>query len=183
MSESDPLEEEELILEEDLVLEEEEDLVLEICTLSACFSTPSKFRGFGIQEDGPTLAQDAERKVMDTIIGMLDPRILETQEFDEIEDHRLDPRPYHKDFGEFVQMQEDRMCAGAIDDGREVAVGSYMSPESVLRMLMGLAPTDIFGPLGSDARESPPEKELGEPDEVVCESVPGQVDSIQAVAV
>jgi hypothetical protein len=184
MRESDPLEEEDSIQdmsEPDLL--EEEDLIQDISTCSGCFSTPSRFRGFGIQEGGPTLAQDAERKVMDTIIGMLDPRILETWEVDEIEDHRLDPRPYHKDFGEFVQMQEDRMCAGAIDDGREVAVGSYMSPESVLRMLMGLAPTDIFGPLGSDARESPPEKELGEPDEVVCESVPGQVDSIQAVAV
>ena len=181
MSESDPLEEEELILEEDLPLEEEEDLLLEICTLSACFSSPSKFRGFGIQEDGPTLAQDAERKVMDTVVGMTDPRILETQRLDEIEDHRLDPRPYHEDFAEFLQMQQDRMCAGAIDDGGEVTVGSYMSPESVLRMLMGLAPTDVFGPLDPDELESMPEKEAEEPRVVVGEPVSSQVVRVQAV--
>ena len=181
MSESDILEEEELILEEDLALEEEEDLLLEICTLSACSSTPGKFRGFGIQEDGPTLAQDAERKVMDTVIGMPDPRVLETQELDEIGDHRLDPRPYHEDFAEFLQMQQDRICAGAIDDGREVAVGSFMSPDSVLRLLSGLAPTDVFGPLDPDERESMPEKESEEPSEVVREPVSVQVVRAQAV--
>ena len=191
MSESDLLEEEDLVLEEeeDLVLEEKEDLVLEedlfleIRTLSGCFSTPSGFRSFGIQEGGPTQAQDAERKVMDTVVGMPDPRILETQELDEIEDHRLDPRPYHKDFAAFLQMQQDRMCAGAIDDGREVAVGSYMSPESVRRMLMGLAPRDIFGPLDPDERESLPEKESEELSEVVSEPVLSRVVRVQAVTV
>ena len=180
MRESDPLEEEDSIQdmsEPDLL--EEEDLIQDICTCSGCFSTPSRFRGFGIQEGGPTLAQDAERKVMDTIIGMLDPRILETWEVDEIEDHRLDPRPYHKDFVEFLRMQQDRMCAGAIDDGREVSVGSYMSPESVLRMLSGLAPTDVFGPLDPDVPESLPEAE--EPSEVVSEPVSNQVVRVQAV--
>ena len=118
---------------------------------------------------------------MDTVIGMPDPRVLETQELDEIGDHRLDPRPYHEDFAEFLQMQQDRMCAGAIDDGREVTVGSYMSPESVLRMLMGLAPTDVFGPLDPDERESMPEKESEEPSEVVREPVSIQVARAQAV--
>jgi hypothetical protein len=120
---------------------------------------------------------------MDTVVGMPDPRILETQELDEIEDHRLDPRPYHKDFAAFLQMQQDRMCAGAIDDGREVAVGSYMSPESVRRMLMGLAPRDIFGPLEPDERESLPEKESEELSEVVSEPVLSRVVRVQAVTV
>lgn len=180
MSESDILEEEEPILEEGLALEEEGDLLLEICTLSACSSTPSKFRGFGIPEDGPTDAQDAEREMMDTVIGMTDPRVLETQELDEIEDHRLDPRPYHGDFAEFLQMQRGRMCAGAIDDGREVAVGSYMSPESVLRMLMGLGPTDVFGQICPDELEGMPEKEEEMPNEVVSEpiSIQGRVRAV-----
>ena len=181
MSESDILEEEEPILEEGLALEEEGDLLLEICTLSACSSTPSKFRGFGIPEDGPTDAQDAEREMMDTVIGMTDPRVLETQELDEIEDHRLDPRPYHEDFAEFLQMHQDRICAGAIDDGREVAVGSFMSPDSVLRMLSGLVPTDVFGLLDSDAPEVAPEVE--EPKEVVSGPVSSRVVRAQVVAV
>ncbi|SVA89792.1 uncharacterized protein METZ01_LOCUS142646 [marine metagenome] len=142
---------------------EEEDLIQEICTCSGCLE----------------MQKDVWRKVMDTVIGMPDPRILETQEIDEIEDHRLDPRPYHKDFVEFLRMQQDRMCAGAIDDGREVSVGSYMSPESVLRMLSGLAPTDVFGPLDPDVPESLPEAE--EPSEVVSEPVSNQVVRVQAV--
>ena len=156
-------------------------MILDIHTLAACFSTPSGVRTFGIDRDGPTLAQDAEREVMDTVIGMPDPRVLETHELDKIEDHRLDPRPYHEDFAEFLQMQQDRMCAGAIDDGREVTVGSYMSPESVLRMLMGLAPTDVFGPLDPDELESMPEKEAEEPRVVVGEPVSSQVVRVQAV--
>ena len=171
MSDSSLLEEEDssLLEEEDLIqdmsgseLLEEEDLIQEICTCSGCLE----------------MQKDAWRKVMDTVIGMPDPRILETQEIDEIEDHRLDPRPYHKDFVEFLRMQQDRMCAGAIDDGREVSVGSYMSPESVLRMLSGLAPTDVFGPLDPDVPESLPEAE--EPSEVVSEPVSNQVVRVQA---
>ena len=172
MSDSSLLEEEDssLLEEEDSIqdmsgseLLEEEDLIQEICTCSGCLE----------------MQKDVWRKVMDTVIGMLDPRILETQEIDEIEDHRLDPRPYHKDFVEFLRMQQDRMCAGAIDDGREVSVGSYMSPESVLRMLSGLAPTDVFGPLDPDVPESLPEAE--EPSEVVSEPVSNQVVRVQAV--
>ncbi len=187
MIESDILEEEESILEEEVILEEEsileeeEELILDIHTLAACFSTPSGVRTFGIDRDGPTLAQDAEREVMDTVIGMPDPRVLETHELDKIEDHRLDPRPYHKDFAEFLQMQQDRICAGAIDDGREVAVGSFMSPDSVLRVLSGLAPTDVFGLLDSDAPEVVPEVE--ESREVVSEPVSSRVVRAQAVAV
>ena len=180
MSDSGLLEEEDSIQDSSgSGLLEEGDLIQEICTCSGCFSTHSGIRGFGIQGDGPTPAQDACRKVMDTVIGMPDPRILETQEIDEIEDHRLDPRPYHKDFVEFLRMQQDRMCAGAIDDGREVSVGSYMSPESVLRMLSGLAPTDVFGPLDPDVPEVLPEAE--EPSEVVSEPVSSQVVRVQAV--
>ena len=180
MSEFDPVEEANLILDEEeedpildegLALVEEEDLLLEICTLSACSGAPGKFRGFGIPEDGPTEAQDAEREMMDIVIGMPDPRVLETQELDEIGDHRLDPRPYHEDFSEFLQMQQDRMCAGVIDDGREVAIGSYMSPESVLRMLMGLGPTDIFGQICPDEPEGMPEKVAERPSEVVSEPI------------
>ncbi len=172
MSDSSLLEEEDssLLEEEDSIqdmsgseLLEEEDLIQEICTCSGCLE----------------MQKDVWRKVMDTVIGMPDPRILETQEIDEIEDHRLDPRPYHKDFVEFLRMQQDRMCAGAIDDGREVSVGSYMSPESVLRMLSGLAPTDVFGPLDPDVPESLPEAE--EPSEVVSEPVSNQVVRVQAV--
>jgi hypothetical protein len=179
MSESDLLEDEDLIVEEDLILEEDEDLIVEVCTLSGCFSTPSGFRGFGIQEDGPTLAQDAERKLMDTVIGIPDPRVLETQELDEIEDHKLDPRPFHKDFREFVQMHQNRMSVGAIDDGREVAVGSYMSPKSVLRMLRGLAPKDIFDLLEVDAPRTLPKPE--EPIELVNEPVSSRVTRVRMV--
>jgi len=68
-------------------------------------------------------------------------------------------------------MQQDRMCAGVIDDGREVAVGSYMSPESVLRMLMGLGPTDIFGQICPDEPEGMPEKVAERPSEVVSEPI------------
>ena len=182
MSESDLLEEEEPILGEDSVMEEEEDLVVEICTLSACFSSPIGFLGFGIQEDGPTLAQDAGRKLMDTVIGMPDPRVMETHELDEIEDHKLDPGPLHKDFVEFLLMQQDRMGAGAIDDGREVDVGSFMSPDSVLRMCRGLAPKDIFSPLKHGAQEVLPETEVEETKEVAHELVPNHIVSIQAVA-
>ncbi len=172
MSDSSLLEEEDSsLLEEEASIQdmsgsellEEEDLIQEICTCSGCLE----------------MQKDVWRKVMDTVIGMPDPRILETQEIDEIEDHRLDPRPYHKDFVEFLRMQQDRMCAGAIDDGREVSVGSYMSPESVLRMLSGLAPTDVFGPLDPDVPESLPEAE--EPSEVVSEPVSNQVVRVQAV--
>jgi len=179
MSESDLLEDEDLILEEDEDLILEEDLDVEICTLSGCFSIPSGFRGFGIQEGGPTEAQDAERKLRDTVIGISDPKLLETQELDDIEDHMLDPRPCHKDFGEFVQMQQDRMSVGAIDDGKEVTVGSYMSPKSVLRMLRGLAPKDIFGLLEVDAPKTLPETEG--PSEVVNELVSSRIVRIQAV--
>ena len=182
MSESNVLEEEEPILEEESILEEDEELIQEVCTLSGCFSGPSRFRGFGIQEDGPTLAQDAERKLMDIVIGMPDPRVMETHELDEIEDHKLDPGPLHKDFVEFLLMQQDRMGAGAIDDGREVDVGSFMSPDSVLRMCRGLAPKDIFSPLKHGAQEVLPETGAEETKEVAHELVPNHIVSIQAVA-
>ena len=160
-------------------LQEDEDLIVEVCTLRGCFRTPNGFRGFGIQEDGPTLAQDAERKLMDTVIGMPDPRVLETQMLDEIEDHELDPRPYHNDFVEFLQMQQDRMSVGAIDDGKEVGIGSYMSPKSVLLMLRGLAPKDIFGMTDEDAPRTLPKAE--EPNEVVNELVSNHVAKVQMV--
>jgi hypothetical protein len=181
MSESDLLEDEEsdLLEDEESILKEEEDLVIEICSCSRCTKTSRKFRGFGIQEDGPTLAQDALRKVMDTVIGMPNPNILETHELDELEDHRLDPKPYQNDFVEFLQMQQDRMSVGAIDDGKEVGVGSYMSPKSVLRMLRGLAPKDIFGLLETDAPDAILKTE--EPIEVVSDLVSGQVARVRVV--
>ena len=181
MSESDLLEEEEPILGEDSVMEEEEDLVVEICTLSACFSSPIGFLGFGIQEDGPTLAQDAGRKLMDTVIGMPDPRVMETHELDEIEDHKLDPRPFHEDFAEFVEMQQDRMCAGAIDDGEVVGVGSFMSPDSVLRVFLGIGPKDIFNPIDTIEEVSLLENVADEPIKVVRDYVSDRAVRVRAV--
>ena len=181
MSESNVLEEEEPILEEESILEEDEELIQEVCTLSGCFSGPSRFRGFGIQEDGATLAQDAERKLMDIVIGMPDPRVMETHELDEIEDHKLDPRPFHEDFAEFVEMQQDRMCAGAIDDGEVVGVGSFMSPDSVLRVFLGIGPKDIFNPIDTIEEVSLIENVADEPIKVVRDYVSDRAVRVRAV--
>lgn len=172
--------EDEAILDEAPALEEEEDLFVDISTMQFPVGD-EEFRGFGIQEDGPTEAEDAEREFVDTVIGMCDPRILETHELDEKTDRRLVPKSYHPEFAEYLEMQQDRMGTGAIDDGRNVGVGSYMSPSSVLRMLIGLKPVDIFSILGTTDQDSGPVMEPVETIEVESEFVTDQVCSTQAV--
>lgn len=182
MKEDYQFEDDEVILDEVPALEQEEDLLLGISTMQTR-EVDGEFRGFGIQEGGPSEAQDEERKFIDTVIGMRDPRILETHEIDEIEDHRLVPRSYHHEFAEYLQKQQDRMGTGAIDNGREVAVGSYMSPSSVLRMLIGLEPIDIFSVLDTANQEIMPVSEILDTIEVNDELVSNQVCRILAVSV
>ena len=80
-------------------------------------------------------------------------------------------------------MQQDKMGTGAIDDGREVGIGSYMSPSSVLRMLIGLTPIDIFSILGATDQDS---RSVIDPVETIEEEsalITDQVCSTQVVLV
>ena len=180
MIEHEEFDEDEVILDEASALEEEEDLFVDITTMQFPVGD-EEFRGFGIQEDGPTEAEDAEREFVDTVIGMCDPRILETHELDERTDRRLVPKSYHPEFAEYLEMQQDRMGTGVIDDGREVGIGSYMSPGSVLRMLIGLKPIDIFSIICTTDQDSEPVMEPVETIEVESEFDTDQVCSTQAV--
>ncbi len=182
MSEDDVFKQDEAVLDEGPALEEEEDLFVDISTMQFPVGS-QEFRGFGIQEDGPTEAEDAEREFVDTVIGMCDPRILETHELDERMDRRLIPKSYHPEFAEYLEMQQDKMGTGAIDDGREVGIGSYMSPSSVLRMLIGLTPIDIFSILGATDQDS---RSVIDPVETIEEEsalITDQVCSTQVVLV
>jgi hypothetical protein len=65
-------------------------------------------------------------------------------ELDERDD-ALNPRPYQAEFVEVLEIQRDKMAVGrALGVDGSDGLGSFMSPDSVRRMLSNLPPKDIF---------------------------------------
>ena len=131
------------MIEEDggLVMEEE----LGCCSCSACRRPIGTVRGFGVFEGGPTLEEDAQRDLQDRVVGMESPLLVAGhQELDERDD-ALSPRPYQAEFVEVLEIQRDKMVVGrALGVDGSDGLGSFMSPDSVRRMLYNLPPKDIF---------------------------------------
>ena len=71
--------------------------------------------------------------------------IEEHSKMDEIEDSFRDPLPFHLDFADFLKSEQDRIGVGpALGVDGEIGLGSFMSPDSVRRLLCKQAPKDIF---------------------------------------
>jgi hypothetical protein len=131
------------MIEEDggLVMDEEPGC----CSCSACRRPIGPVRGFGVFEGGPTLEEDAQRDLQDRVVGMESPLLVAGhQELDEHDD-ALSPRPYQTAFVEVLRIEKERMAVGqAVGEEGTDSLGSFMSPDSVLRMLSNLPPKDIF---------------------------------------
>jgi len=66
-------------------------------------------------------------------------------EMDEIDDATRDPLTFHTDFANFLKSEQNRMGVGIAEcSGGEMGLGSFMSPDSVLRLLCHKSPKDIF---------------------------------------
>ena len=78
--------------------------------------------------------------------GVADPREIEDySEMDEIEDSVRDPLPFHADFADFLKSEQSRIGVGpALGVDGEIGLGSFMSPDSVRRLLCKQTPKDIF---------------------------------------
>jgi len=131
------------------MIEEDGGLVMDeeprCCSCSACRRPIGPVRGFGVVEGGPTLEEDAQRDLQDRVVGMESPLLVAGhQELDERDD-ALSPRPYQAEFVEVLEIQRDKMVVGrALGVDGSDGLGSFMSPDSVRRMLSNLPPKDIF---------------------------------------
>ena len=131
------------------MIEEDGGLVMDeeprCCSCSACRRPIGPVRGFGVVEGGPTLEEDAQRDLQDRVVGMESPLLVAGhQELDERDD-ALSPRPYQAEFVEVLEIQRDKMVVGrALGVDGSDGLGSFMSPDSVRRMLYNLPPKDIF---------------------------------------
>ena len=131
------------------MIEEDGGLVMDeeprCCSCSACRRPIGPVRGFGVVEGGPTLEEDAQRDLQDRVVGMESPLLIAGhQELDERDD-ALSPRPYQAEFVEVLEIQRDKMAVGrALGVDGSDGLGSFMSPDSVRRMLSNLPPKDIF---------------------------------------
>jgi len=131
------------------MIEEDGGLVMDeeprCCSCSACRRPIGPVRGFGVVEGGPTLEEDAQRDLQDRVVGMESPLLVAGhQELDERDD-ALSPRPYQAEFVEVLEIQRDKMAVGrALGVDGSDGLGSFMSPDSVRRMLYNLPPKDIF---------------------------------------
>ena len=96
-------------------------------------------RCLGREED-----EESKRKLRRE--GVADSREVEGHsEMDKIEDSERDPLPFHADFADFLKSEQSRIGVGpAVSAGGEMLHGSFMSPDSVRRMLCKQAPKDIF---------------------------------------
>ncbi len=133
------------MIEEDGGLVREEDSGC--CSCSACRRPIDPVRGFGIPDGGPTLEEDAERDLKDRIEGMEVPSLVVNHADLDEHDDALNPRPYQTAFTEVLRIETEKTAVGQVvgvegSDG----FGSFMSPDSVRRMLTNLPPKDIFGP-------------------------------------
>jgi len=132
------------MIEEDGGLVREEDSGC--CSCSACRRPIDPVRGFGIPDGGPTLEEDAERDLKDRIEGMEVPSLVVNHADLDEHDDALNPRPYQTAFTEVLRIETEKTAVGQVvgvegSDG----FGSFMSPDSVRRMLTNLPPKDIFG--------------------------------------
>ena len=116
------------------------------CSCSACSRLINPMRGFGVPDGGPTFDEDAERDLKDRVVGMESPWLVVDHTDLDKRDDTLSPRPYQTAFVDVLQIETEKMAAGHVmgvegSDG----FGSFMSPDSVRRMLSNLPPKDIFG--------------------------------------
>jgi len=115
------------------------------CSCSACSRLIDPMRGFGVPDGGPTFDEDAERDLKDRVVGMESPCLVVDHTDLDKRDDALNPRPYQTAFVEVVRIEKERMAVGqAVGVEGSDGLGSFMSPESVQRMLSNLPPRDIF---------------------------------------
>jgi hypothetical protein len=90
--------------------------------------------------------EDAERESKLKKEGVADWKEIEGHsKMDEIEDSFRDPLPFHLDFADFLKSEQDRIGVGpALGVDGEIGLGSFMSPDSVRRLLCKQTPKDIF---------------------------------------
>lgn len=99
--------------------------------------------------------------------GVADPREIEDySEMDEIEDSVRDPLPFHADFADFLKSEQSRIGVGpAVSAEGGMWLGSFMSPDSVRRLLCKQAPKDIFASMRMtpaiviEVRADPPDQD------------------------
>ena len=131
------------MIEEDggLVMEEE----LGCCSCSACRRPVRTVRGCGVLEGGLTFEEDVQRDLQDRVAGRQSPLLIAGHEELDERDDALNPRPYQAEFVEVLRIQRDKMAVGrALGVDGSDGLGSFLSPDSVLRMLYNLPPKDIF---------------------------------------
>ena len=116
------------------------------CSCCACRRPIDPMRGFGVPDGGPTFGEDAERDLKDRVVGMEDPWLVANHADLDERDDALSPRPYQTAFADLLLIETEKMAAvPAMSAEGSDGFGSFMSPDSVRRMLSNLPPKDIFG--------------------------------------
>jgi len=131
------------------MIEEDSDFGMEeeqgCCSCSDCSRPIEYMRGFGIFEGGPTLGEDEERDRQDRVVGMDSPMLITNHEDLDKRDDTLNPRPYQTEFTDLLRIEGNKMAVGqALGLDGSGKLGSFMSPDSIRRILFNLPPKDIF---------------------------------------
>jgi len=116
------------------------------CSCCACRRPIDPMRGFGVPDGGPTFGEDAERDLKDRVVGMEDPWLVANHADLDERDDALSPRPYQTAFADLLLIETEKMAAvPAMSAEGSDGFGSFMSPDSVRRVLSNIPPKDIFG--------------------------------------